>query len=75
MGQPIFFYLFQDYYISCWPHYNLLADPGEGKGCSINSLVINSLTDSVSLFFPQLYGAAAPKRFKIALQVIKYTMI
>ena len=37
---------------------NFLADPGKARGYSINSLVINSLTDSVTLFLKQLYGAA-----------------
>ena len=30
----------------------LLADPGEARGCSTNSLVINSFIDSFSLPFP-----------------------
>ena len=49
----------------------LLADPGKVRGCSINTFVISSLTDPVSLFLPQLYGAATPNQFKIALPVIK----
>ena len=35
------------------------------------SLLIHSLTDSVILFLPQLYGAATPKRLAIAPPVIK----
>ena len=50
----------------------LLADPGEARGCSINSHVINWLNDSVSLFLPQLYGPATPKRLEITLPVINY---
>ena len=49
----------------------LLADPGEARGCSTNSLVINSLIQSVITFLPQLYGAATPKRLEIAPPVIK----
>ena len=51
-----------------------LADPGEARSCSTNSLVINSLIKSAfssQSFLPQLYGAATPKRLEIALQVIK----
>ena len=48
-----------------------LADPGKAGGCSINSLVINSVTDSVTLFLPQLYGTATPKLLEITLKVIK----
>ena len=48
-----------------------LADPGKARGCSINSLVINSLSHSVSLFLQQLYGAATPNRLEIALPVMK----
>ena len=35
-------------------HYRLLEDPGKARGCSINSLVINSLIliNSVSQPFP-----------------------
>ena len=46
-----------------------LSDPGKARGFSTNSLVIKS----VSLFLPQLYGAATPKLFEIALSVIKET--
>ena len=52
----------------------LLADPGEVRDCSINSFVINWLIKSVILFLTQLYGAATPKWFEIALPVIKLTM-
>ena len=48
-----------------------VADPGEARGCSTNSLVIHSFSHSVSLFLPQLYGAATPKQLEIALPVIK----
>ena len=52
-----------------------LADPGKARGCSMNSLVINSfihsLIKSFILFLPQLYGAATPKRLEIELPVIK----
>ena len=40
-----------------------LADPGEAKGCSTNSLVIHKLIQS-AFFFPQVYGAAKPKRLE-----------
>ena len=36
---------------------------------------IHSLIQSVSLFLPQLYAAATPKRLEIALPVIKETII
>ena len=49
----------------------LLADPGKARGSSTNTFVINSLTDSVSLFLPELYGAAAPNQLEIAFPVIK----
>ena len=53
----------------------LLADPGEARGCSTNSLVINNLLiHSVSLFLPQRYGAATRKRLEIGLPVIKQTL-
>ena len=48
-----------------------LGDPVEAKGCSTNSLVIDSVNQSVILFLPQIYGAAMPKRLEIALPVIK----
>jgi hypothetical protein len=48
-----------------------LADPGEARGCSTNTFVINELSQSVSLFLPQLYGANIPKRLEINLSVIK----
>ena len=51
-----------------------LADLGKARGCSTNSLVIHSFIKSVITFLPQLYGAAMPKRFEIALPVIKWTM-
>ena len=51
-------------------HLYLLADPGEARGSSTNGLVINSLIQSVSLFLPQIYGAAMPKRLEIGLPVI-----
>ena len=41
--------------------YIYLADLGEARGCSTNSLVINSVSESVSLFLSQLYAAATPK--------------
>ena len=51
--------------------YNFLADPGEARGGSINSLVINSLIKSVILFLPQLYSAVTPKMLELSLPVIK----
>ena len=51
-----------------------LADPGKARGCSTNSLMIHKLIKSVTLFLPQLYGAATPKRLEIELPVIKLTM-
>ena len=32
--------------------WDLLADPGEARGCSTNTFVIHSLIKSVSLFLP-----------------------
>ena len=55
----------------CNIQFSYLADPGKARGCSINSLVINSLIQSVSLFLPQLYGGASPKRLEIGVPVIK----
>ena len=52
-------------------YYLFLADPGEARGSSTNSLVIHLYIQSVSLFLPQLYGAATPERFEIALPVKK----
>ena len=49
----------------------LLADLGEARGCSTNTFIINSVSQSVILFLSQLYGAAMPKRFELALPVIK----
>ena len=43
-----------------------LADPGEARDCFTNSFVW-----CVILFLLQLYGAASPKRFEIALPVTK----
>ena len=39
-----------------------LADLGEARGCS---WLIKSVSQSVSLFLPQLYGAATPKRLEM----------
>ena len=58
-------------HVMCLVSSVFLADPGEARGCSTNSLVINSLIKSVILFLPQLYGAATPKLLEIALSVIK----
>ena len=38
---------FQDFFLAIW-----LADPGEARGCSINSLVIHSFSERVSQPFP-----------------------
>ena len=63
--------------------YDTLSDPGEARGCSTNSLMINSFIHSliqwVSLFLPQLYGAATLvgiKRRDYDYQYLEsYTMI
>ena len=55
----------------------LLADPGEARGCSTNTLVIDSFINSVSksaFSSHNFYCAATPKRLEIALPVIKETM-
>ena len=49
----------------------VLADPGEARGCSSNSFVIDSFIQLPILFLPQLYGAATPKGLEIGLPVIK----
>ena len=43
----------------------LLADPGKSRGCSTNGFVTHWLIHSVTLFLPQLYAAATPKRLQI----------
>ena len=48
-----------------------LADLGEARGSSTNTFVIDLVSQSVSLFLPQLYGAPTPKRLEIALSVLK----
>ena len=57
----------RDIYLGDSGPYIFLADPGETRGCSTNSLVIHS----VSLFLPQFYSAATPKQLEMALPVIK----
>ena len=44
-ASPLIIYFF-------FPQYKLLADPGEARGCSINSLVIDSLINWFSQPFP-----------------------
>ena len=48
----------------------IISRPGRSQGL-LYKQPRDSLTDSVSLFLPQLYGAATPKRLEIALLVIK----
>ena len=64
---------FSNFYLKLGPDSvkKYLADPGEARGCSINSLVIHSFIKSVILFLPELYGAARPKRLEIELPVTK----
>ena len=47
-----------------------LAGPGKARGCSTNTFVIQSVTESGILFLSQLYAAAIPKRIKSSLPVI-----
>ena len=42
-----------------------------GAALQTHPSLINSLIQSVRLFLPHFYGAATPKRLKIALKVIK----
>ena len=49
------------------------AKPGNAPKTSL-SLII-SLISSAILFLPQLYGAATPKRFEVALLVVKIAYI
>ena len=48
----------------------LFSRPRQSQGLLYEQLC-DSLIKSVSLFLPQLYGAATPKRLEIALSVIK----
>ena len=50
--------------------YEILSTPGRSRGL-LYKQPGDSLIKSVILFLPKLYGAAKPKRLKIALQVIK----
>ena len=56
------------------PPEDTLADPGEARGCSINTFVINYFIDSVSqsviLCEKYLNGAVTPKQLKIVLQLM-----
>ena len=49
------------------------AKPGAALGTALS--FSDSLTNSVIIFLPQLYGAATPKRWEKALHVIKYYVI
>ena len=52
----------------------IISRPGGSPGRLYKHLrdwLIKSVSQSVSLFHPQLYGAATPKRLEIALLVIK----
>ena len=57
----------------CWTNpqeYKIISRPGRSQGLLYKHLC-HWLSQSVSLFLPQLYGAATPKRFEIALTVMK----
>ena len=55
-------------YWSSGVYLHWLADPGKARGCSINSFVINSVTDGL---WKYLYGAATPSWLKMVLSDIK----
>ena len=58
-------------FVLCEPK-TFLADPGEARGCSTNTSVINWLIDSFSdHLWKNLYGAVTPKWFKIMPPLIK----
>ena len=47
-----------------------LADPAKARGCSTNTIIIDSFCQWVTLFLTWLYCTATPKQLEIMLPVI-----